>query len=128
MHRTWLAWQAALALSACEGDVPKAHRSTAVPVKRLADPAARERGRALFARYCALCHGQRGDGRGERRAGLSSPPRDLTDPAWQSQVSSLRIFATIREGVPGTAMPSWAALSEEDTWDLVAYLRSLAAR
>ncbi len=128
MHPTWLAAPAALALSACKGDMPKAYRSAAVPAARLADPAARERGRTLFARYCALCHGERGDGHGERRIGLSSSPRDFTDPTWQSRTSTARIFLTVREGVPGTAMPSWAALSEEDTWDLVAYVRSLAIR
>lgn len=125
MKRTWLAAPAALAILACEREVPAAYRSLAIPAARLADPTARERGRALFLRNCALCHGERGDGQGERRAGLSSPPRDLTDPAWQARTSPLRMFALLREGVPGTAMPSWAALSAEETWDLVAYVRSL---
>lgn len=128
MHRTWLAAPLALALSACERDVPAAYRSVVVPVARLGDPAARQHGRELFARHCAICHGERGDGRGERRAGLSPPPRDLTDPTWQARTSSLRIFAALREGVPGTAMPSWAAMSTDETWDLVAYVRSLSIR
>ncbi len=128
MHRTWLAAPLALALSACERDVPAAYRSVVVPVARLGDPAARQRGRELFARYCAICHGERGDGRGERRAGLSTTPRDLTDPTWQARTSSLRIFVALREGVPGTAMPSWAALSTDESWDLVAYVRSLSIR
>lgn len=126
MHRSWLAAPLVLALWACERDVPAAYRSVVVPAARLGDPAARERGRSLFARYCALCHGERGDGRGQRRTGLSTPPRDLTDPTWQARTSSLRIFVAVREGVSGTSMPAWAALSPEDTWDLVAYLRSLA--
>ncbi len=108
--------------------MPRAYRSVAVPAARLADPVVRERGRGLFARHCALCHGERGDGRGERRSDLSSPPRDFTDPGWQSRTSTLRIFHAVREGVPGTSMPSWAALSEEESWDLVAYVRSLAIR
>ncbi|HET6923784.1 MAG TPA: cytochrome c [Anaeromyxobacteraceae bacterium] len=128
MHRTWLAATAVLALCACERDVPPAYRSVVVPSSRLGDPAARQRGRELFARHCALCHGERGDGRGQRRAGLSMPPRDLSDPDWQARTSSLRIFVAVREGVPGTSMPAWAALSAEDTWDLVAYVRSLAIR
>jgi high-affinity iron transporter len=125
MRRTWLAAPAALALLACEREVPAAYRSLAVPADRLADPAARERGRALFAKYCALCHGERGDGHGERRSGLSTPPRDFTDAAWQARASPIRIFAVLREGVPGTAMASWAALSTDETWDLVAFVRSL---
>jgi high-affinity iron transporter len=128
MQRTWLAAPVVLALWACERDVPAAYRSVVVPAARLGDPAARERGRELFARYCALCHGERGDGRGQRRAGLSMPARDFTDPDWQVRTSSLRIFVAVREGVPGTSMASWAALDVEDTWDLVAYLRSLSIR
>ncbi len=119
----------AFALSACERGAPPASRSAAVPEARLGDPAARERGARLFARYCALCHGERGDGRGLRRLGLSTPPRDLTDPGWQGRTSPLRMFAVLREGVPGTAMPAWAGtLSADDTWDLVAYVRSLSIR
>jgi mono/diheme cytochrome c family protein len=30
----------------------------------------------------------------------------------------------IREGVRGTPMPSWKALSEDECWDLVAYVLS----
>jgi len=126
MRWIWLAAPAALSLLACEGEVPARYRSVVVPDARLADPAARERGGALFKKYCALCHGERGDGRGERNSGLSSPPRDLTDAGWQARTSSLRLFVAVREGVPGTAMPSWAALGEEDCWDLVAFVRSLA--
>ena len=125
MRRTWLAASAAFGLWSCEPDVPSAYRSVVVPVARLGDPSARERGARLFERYCALCHGGRGDGRGARRLGLSTPPRDLTDPAWQGRTSPLRLYATLREGVPGTAMPAWAALSADETWDLVAYVRSL---
>lgn len=128
MRRTSRAALVALALSSCERDVPSQYRSVTVPVARLGDPTARERGRQLFAKHCALCHGERGDGHGERQAWLSTPPRDLTDPSWQRRTSALRIFVTIREGVPGTAMPSWAALGTDETWDLVAYVRSLPNR
>jgi high-affinity iron transporter len=122
MRRTWLL--AALSLLCCERDVPAAYRSVPVPAARLADPAARERGRALFARFCALCHG------GAATAAASAAPGSRRRPATSllevaGATSPLRLFATLREGVP---MPSWAALSEDDAWDLVAYLRSLPAR
>jgi mono/diheme cytochrome c family protein len=129
MRWIWLAGAAAFALSACDRDVPGAYRSLPVPEARLGDPAARERGARLFARHCALCHGERGDGRGARRLGLSTPPRDLTDPGWQGRTSPLRMFAIVREGVPGTAMPAWSGtLGADDTWDVVAHVRSLSIR
>jgi high-affinity iron transporter len=104
-----------LSASGCSRDLD-------VPRERLASAEARERGRALFAEHCALCHGERADGRGARREGLSTRPRDFTDPVWRRQTPPRAVFAAIREGVPGTAMPSWKALDPDQTWDLVAFL------
>jgi mono/diheme cytochrome c family protein len=118
-----------LALSACrgrDGGLPERYGDAAVPEAALASVEARNRGRALFLEHCALCHGERADGRGVRREGLTSPPRDFTDPAWRLRTSPRRVFFTIREGVRGTAMPGWAALGDSEVWDLVAYLRSVS--
>ena len=79
-----------LAYSGCkgpDGDLPGPYRSLKVPERTLASPEARERGRALYLQHCALCHGDRADGRGVRRQGLNSPPRDFTDPAWRRRTS-----------------------------------------
>jgi mono/diheme cytochrome c family protein len=118
----------ALVLSGCspDRDLPASYRDLAVPEERLTSREARERGRALYQQNCALCHGVEADGRGVRREGFSSPPRDFTDPDVRRRVSPRRMFFEIREGVRGTAMPSWKSLSEGETWDLVAYLRSVA--
>ena len=109
-----------------DGDLPPSYRAMRVPSERLASADARERGRKLFVEHCALCHGERADGRGVRREGLSSPPRDFTDPSLRRKTSPRRMFFEIREGVRGTAMPSWKAFDEGQTWDLVAFLRSVA--
>jgi mono/diheme cytochrome c family protein len=108
-----------------DGDLPRAYRRIAVPTGLLASEEARVRGGALFRAYCALCHGARGDGRGARREGLARAPRDFTDPAWRAATSPRRVFFAIREGRRGTPMPSWKALSEEDAWNLTAYVLSL---
>jgi high-affinity iron transporter len=120
-----------LAFSGCkgpDGDLPGAYRRLAVPRETLRSPAARERGRALFLEHCALCHGERADGRGVRREGLASPPRDFTDPAWRRRTSPRRVFFTIREGSTGTAMPAWRVLDDARTWDLTAYLLAVGDR
>ena len=99
-----------------------------MPESRLRSPAARERGQRLFLEHCALCHGERADGRGVRREGLSSPPRDFTDPAWRQRTSPRRVFYTIREGSPGTPMAAWKIFDEGETWDLAAYLLAVRER
>ncbi len=119
-----------LSCPACGGpdrDLPAAYRRIAVPSATLDSPAARARGRVLFLAHCALCHGARGDGHGVRREGLSQPPRDFTDAAWRASTSPRRVFFAIREGLAGTPMPAWRALSQTDAWDLTAYVLSLGA-
>jgi high-affinity iron transporter len=93
-----------------------------VPDARLSSPEAREAGRRLYLESCALCHGERGDGRGARRESLSTKPADFTDSAWRARSSPRRVYHAIREGVPGTPMPSWKSLSSDQTWDLVAFV------
>ena len=62
---------------------------------------------------------------GTRREGLTTQPRDFTSDAWRRTATPRRIFFAVREGVAGTAMPSWKALSESEAWDLVAFLLSV---
>jgi high-affinity iron transporter len=97
-----------------------------VPEERLESPAARERGREIFLENCALCHGDKADGEGRRR-NLSSRPQDFTDPSWLERTTPRENFHDVREGVRGTAMASWKVLGDDQIWDLVAYLRSVAS-
>lgn len=86
---------------------------------------AQQAGKALYGAHCAICHGDNGDGRGLRRAGLDPPPADLTLPPWSEEAAAGRTFVTVRNGVRGTAMPAWPLLNDEQTWQLVAYIITL---
>jgi high-affinity iron transporter len=108
-----------------DGELPREYRRVEIPVARMASRQAQQHGEQLFREYCALCHGERGDGHGIRREGLTRAPRDFTSPAWQRSTSPRRVFYAIREGLPSTPMPSWKALSEEDAWDMTSYVLSL---
>ncbi len=82
-----------------------------------------ERGRGIFTRTCAGCHG--GDGRGATaRGGFSTPPKDLTDPALHARLGSAGIKHTIQVGKG--QMPAFGALLAEDDIDaLVAFIGSI---
>jgi high-affinity iron transporter len=108
-----------------DSDLPREYRRIDVPTAQLASAEARAQGRTLFQQHCALCHGERGDGLGVRREGLTSPPRNFTDPAWRASTSPRRVFFAIREGLRGTPMPGWKSLTERDAWDMTAFLLSL---
>jgi mono/diheme cytochrome c family protein len=128
MRRLLSALTISLTFTACRGpdsDLPEAYRRLDVPGVRLGSPEARASGRALFLANCALCHGVRGDGRGARSSGFAKAPANFAHPTWRRGTTPRRVFFAIREGVHGTPMPSWKWLSEDETWDLVAYVLSL---
>jgi mono/diheme cytochrome c family protein len=56
---------------------------------------------------------------------MNPPPADLTLPPWSETANAGRTFLVIRNGVHGTAMPAWPALSDQEVWQVVAYITSL---
>jgi mono/diheme cytochrome c family protein len=98
----------------------------------VSDDAAIERGRTLFSRQCAACHGTEGRGDGPASYLLNPKPRDLVAAryrivsTWEGVPTDDDLFRTISRGMPGSAMPSWRHLPETDRWALVRYVKSLA--
>ena len=108
-----------LAISACDRGPP------AAPAGLFASAQARADGASLFAANCAICHGVRGDGGGQRREGMNPPPANLTLPPWSEEASAGRTFLAVRNGLRGTAMPPWLSLTDRQVWDIVAFIHSL---
>lgn len=119
---TWTAAAASLTLLSCRqpSDLPADFES------RVAAAAARQAGAPLYRQACALCHGEAGDGRGPRSSAFAVPPRDFTSPAWRRAATAQGTFRTIRDGLPGTAMPAWRSLGDDRLIDLTAYVLSLS--
>jgi mono/diheme cytochrome c family protein len=83
-------------------------------------------GRALFREHCVACHGDRGRGNGPIAATLDPKPADLV--LHVPQHADGELYFMISRGMPNSAMPVWqSVLSERERWDLVHYLRVLAA-
>jgi mono/diheme cytochrome c family protein len=95
-------------------------------VSAIESAGARTRGRELFVAHCALCHGERADGVGRMREGLTSKPADFTRASWREGRTPPEVFATIRDGVPGRSMPAWRSLDDRALWDLTAYVWSVS--
>jgi putative heme-binding domain-containing protein len=81
------------------------------------DAAAIRAGMGLFRGRCADCHGM--DARGVRGP-------DITQ-VWISGRTDDGLNRTIREGIRGTEMPANPRVSEREAWQILAYLRTLAA-
>jgi len=52
----------------------------------------------VFASRCSTCHGPRGAGDGPASAGLTPPPRNFQDKAWQGEVSDEHLERIIAYG------------------------------
>jgi len=83
-----------------------------------------ERGQTTYLQFCATCHGESTRGDGPLAPGLDPPPADLVIhiPIHPDNV----LFLLIQEGIPGTSMPPLGtAISDEEKWHLVNYLRTI---
>ena len=80
----------------------------------------------LYAQQCAACHGRTGHGDGPVAANLSPRPIAFADAQRAAQRSPLALYQVISQGLSGTAMASFAHLSEADRWALAFYVGGLA--
>lgn len=93
-----------------------------------------ERGRAVYAKSCAACHGDMGDGRSPAAAYLAPRPRDFTSGTFKFRSTpngelptDADLLLVIDQGVPGTSMPAWKdVLSASERADVVAYIKTFA--
>lgn len=83
-------------------------------------------GGTLFQAQCAACHGATGHSDGPLAATLSPPPIVLADHSRAQERSVFAIQQILTHGVDGTAMPSFAKLSEQERWALAYFASTLA--
>ena len=107
---------------------PAADQAKASPVAPSKD--AVKRGRALFLKNCATCHGPAGKGDGPAAAFGMVTPRDLTSPTVQARMSDGDLFWKISKGRKvgnDVLMPASeeSIPLEEDRWKVVLFVRSL---
>ena len=90
--------------------------TTTKKVTPASSPAAAERGKSLFARDCAFCHGR------DAAGGESGP--DLTRSRLVTQdVRGDEIRAVVRNGRPEKGMPPFAQLAPAQVSDIIAFIR-----
>ena len=84
------------------------------------------RGAELFGQDCVACHGARGAGDGPMAAKLDPRPIDLTDRKRASGRSLLALYQAVSQGVSGTSMPAFKALSDQDRWAVAFFAGTLS--
>lgn len=92
-------------------------------------------GRVLYMRHCSHCHGTAGDGQGPTAQYMKPRPRDyrhgvfkFTSTNDMSKVSRNDLKRILRYGIPGTYMPSFLLLKDDELHAIVEYVRFLSLR
>ena len=85
-----------------------------------------EQGKLAYGYYCVHCHGPKADGNGTVGQSFVPLPADLTSQPVQEQ-SDGELCAKIRLGFKRHPK-LFATVSDEDTWAVVMYIRSLKGK
>lgn len=94
------------------------------------DQGSEARGRELYVKSCATCHGDTGKGDGVQEQkdefGVPIRPRDFTRGIFKGGRDRDQLYARITLGVPGTPMPASPLLKPSDVGDMINYILSLS--
>jgi mono/diheme cytochrome c family protein len=105
--------------------IPAADAARVNPVKPSAEGLAEAR--KVFGYDCEMCHGAKGDGKGEIVESMKLTMHDWHDPATLANVTDGEIFYIITKG-KGKMMAEGERVPEKLRWNLVNLVRSLAAK
>lgn len=75
---------------------------------------------------CIFCHGETGAGNKENLPRLRRVPADLSDAKRMPRLSDGEIFWKITRGIPGIMPSREKQLTEEERWQVVNFVRTLA--
>ncbi|MBI3989236.1 MAG: cytochrome c [candidate division NC10 bacterium] len=91
------------------------------------------KGKEIYTKFCASCHGPSGRGDGPAAAALNPKPRNFADKKVMDALTDDYLFKVIQGGGAAVGkspmMPPWGgALKEADIHDVTAYVRTLVKK
>jgi mono/diheme cytochrome c family protein len=91
-------------------------------------------GKIVYEQHCAACHGVTGDGNGPAAVWLFPKPRNFSSGLFKIQStpsgslpSDEDLFQTVTRGMPGSSMPSFTYLTDQQRTNVVQYVKDLTA-
>src|SRR5437588_211789 len=93
------------------------------------------KGKAVYVKWCAGCHGDGGAGDGPSAAHMLPRPRNFTGAIYKIRSTAsgqlptdADLMRAIDEGLPGSAMPAWKGrLSDAERRDVAAYIKTFSS-
>lgn len=90
-------------------------------------------GKRAYEIRCSGCHGVAGDGKGPAAVMLNPKPRDFTSGIFKFRSSPIGtlpsdsdLMLTLSKGVPGTSMPSFMDVPEQERHSIVQYIKTFS--
>jgi mono/diheme cytochrome c family protein len=90
-------------------------------------PESQTHAKKVYGYDCAMCHGESGNGKGDLVGDMKLTLKDYTDPAALKDLSDGQIFYIIKNG-KGQMPGEGDRAKQEDIWNMVIYVRSLAKK
>ena len=114
--------------------IPAEYANARIPTRVWTDPKMIAKGKEIFTAKCALCHGEKGDGKGPGAVNLPLKPADLTDGKMVAEMPDNFWVWRVSEGglvepfkSKGSVMPAWKGdLSMNDRLAVIAYAHTLS--
>lgn len=101
----------------------------------LDQPALVSRGKIVYDRYCAGCHGVKGDGNGPAARWLNPKPRNFQRASFKFRTTpsgtlptNQDLDRTITRGVFRSSMPAWFLMPEVEKIAVIEYLKTFSDR
>ncbi len=107
-----------------EYKIPPADAARVNPVKPTAESLAK--GKKMYAIDCTMCHGNNGDGKGDMGPDYKNIP-DFTNPDTLKNRTDGELFYITRKG-KGEMPAEDNRAKDDDIWNMVNYVRSLAKK
>lgn len=86
-----------------------------------------QRGKKIYGTQCSMCHGEKGDGKGEMVEEMKINPPDFTKPETLAKRTDGELFTIIQTG--NSTMPAQGErMKDVHKWEVVNYLRSLSGK
>ena len=85
-----------------------------------------QKGKELFDKTCASCHGESGMGDGAAGASLNPSPRNFKEKTgWINSRDIVGMYKTLQEGIPNSGMVAYEYIIPEERIDILLYVRTL---
>lgn len=89
-------------------------------------PESHAKAKKLYGIDCAMCHGEKGDGKGDMASDMKNVT-DFTNPDSMKDRTDGELFYIIRHG-KGEMPPEGDRAKDDDVWSLVNYIRAFAKK